>query len=195
METILKLARQKNIISAADVEEAGVSRNELYKLCKAGSLKRISRGLYALNDYEPGGNIGILNATKKSPKAVVCLLSALQYYELSTQVPHEVWLALPRGSWHPVMEYPPVRVFSLSGEAYSFGIEQHSISGMPVNLYSPAKTIADCFKFRNTVGLDIAIEAMKEAWKSRVVTADSLVEAAKVNKVLKIMRPYLEAIV
>jgi predicted transcriptional regulator of viral defense system len=140
-------------------------------------------------------NSSLAEVAKRLPHAVVCLISALSYHEITTQIPHEIWLTIPRGSWRPDVEYPPLNLTYVSGPAYSFGIQEHVINGVAVKIYSPAKTVADCFKFRNKVGLDVAIEALREAWRSRKVTMDELVEAAGVDRVSKIMRPYLEATV
>lgn len=193
-QQILDLAKEKGFIRAEDVEAAGISRNYLYKMHKEGLLVKSATGIYALPDAPVTENSQLAEVSKKMPQAIVCLISALSYHGITTQIPHEIWLAVPRGSWRPDVEYPPLNLTYLSGEAYSFGSQEHDINGGTIKVYSPAKTVADCFKFRNKVGLDVAIEALREAWRSRKVTMDELVEAAEVNRVLKIMRPYLEAI-
>jgi predicted transcriptional regulator of viral defense system len=132
---------------------------------------------------------------KRFPHAVVCLLSALSFYEITTQIPHKIWITVPRGAWKPDVDYPPLSLTYVSGDAYSFGIQEHDINGVIVKIYSPAKTVADCFKFRNKVGLDVAIEALREVWRSRKASVDELLEAARIDRVLKVMRPYLEATV
>lgn len=194
-QQILELAREKGIIRAEDVEALGVSRNYLYRMHKEGLLEKSAVGLYTLPEAPMTENSSLAEVAKRLPHAVVCLISALSYHEITTQIPHEIWLTIPRGSWRPDVEYPPLNLTYVSGPAYSFGIQEHVINGVTVKIYSPAKTVADCFKFRNKVGLDVAIEALREAWRSRKVTMDELVEAAGVDRVSQIMRPYLEATV
>jgi len=194
-QQIMELAREKGIIRAEDVEAAGISRNYLYRMHKQGLLEKIAVGLYTLPEMLVTENSHLAEVAKRLPHAVVCLISALSYHGITTQIPHDIWLTIPRGSWRPDVEYPPLNLTYVSGPAYSFGIQEHVINGVAVKIYSPAKTVADCFKFRNKVGLDVAIEALREAWRSRKVTMDELVEAAGVDRVSKIMRPYLEATV
>lgn len=194
-QQILELAREKGIIRAEDVEKLGISRNYLYRMHKEGLLEKSAVGLYTLPEAPMTENSSLAEVAKRLPRAVVCLISALNYHEITTQIPHEIWLTIPRGSWRPNVEYPPLNLTYVSGPAYSFGIQEHVINGVAVKIYSPAKTVADCFKFRNKVGLDVAIEALREAWRLRKVTMDDLVDAAGVDRVSKIMRPYLEATV
>lgn len=192
---ILELARKKGIIRAEDVEAVGISRNYLYRMHKEGLLEKSAVGLYTLPEAPVTENSSLAEVAKRLPHAVICLISALSYHEITTQIPREIWLTIPRGSWRPDVEYPPLNLTYVSGPAYSFGIQEHVINGVAVKIYSPAKTVADCFKFRNKIGLDVAIEALREAWRSRKVTMDELVEAAGIDRVSKIMRPYLEATV
>lgn len=194
-QQVLELAREKGIIRAEDVEAVGISRNYLYRMHNEGLLEKNAVGLYTLPEAPVTENSSLAEVAKRLPHAVVCLISALSYHEITTQIPHEIWLTIPRGSWRPDVEYPPLNLTYVSGPAYSFGIQECVINGVAVKIYSPAKTVADCFKFRNKVGLDVAIEALREAWRSRKVNMDELVEAAGVDRVSKIMRPYLEATV
>lgn len=194
-QQILELARTKGIIRAEDVEAMGISRNYLYRMHKEGLLAKSAVGLYTLPEAPVTENSSLAEVAKRLPHAVVCLISALSYHGITTQIPHEIWLTIPRGSWRPDVEYPPLNLTYVSGPAYSFGIQEDAINGVAVKIYSPAKTVADCFKFRGKVGLDVAIEALREAWRSRKVTMDELVEAAGIDRVSKIMRPYLEATV
>ncbi len=194
-QQILELAGTKGIIRAEDVEAVGISRNYLYRMHKEGLLEKCAVGLYTLPEAPVTENWSLAEVAKRLPQAVVCLISALSYHGITTQIPHEIWLTIPRGSWRPDVEYPPLNLTYVSGPAYSFGIQEHVINGVVVKIYSPAKTVADCFKFRNKVGLDVAIEALREVWRSRKVTMDELVEAAGIDRVSKIMRPYLEATV
>lgn len=194
-EQVLNIAREKGLIRANDIEVAGISRNYLYLLHKAGLLRKTARGLYALPDAPITEHSALAEVAKRVPKGVVCLLSALSFHGITTQIPHEVWIAVPRGSWRPDIEYPPLNLTYVSGEAYSFGVHEHDVHGVVVKAYDCAKTVADCFKFRNKVGLDVAIEALREAWRYRKARMDELVEAAGICKVSTVMRPYLEAIV
>lgn len=194
-QQVLELARKKGILRAADVEDVGISRNYLYRMHREGLLRRCGLGLYTLPEAPLTEHSSLAEVAKRVPNGVICLISALSYHDITTQIPHEIWLTVPRGAWRPEMEYPPLNLTYVTGRAYSYGIEKHVMNGVTVNIYSPAKTVADCFKFRNKIGLDIAIEALREAWRSRKVTIDELVEAAKVDKVSKIILPYLEAIV
>lgn len=194
-QKILDLARKKGLVRACDVEEIGLSRNYLYTLCHEGLLQKVSRGLYALPNAMDSAYINLAEIAKRVPRSVVCLVSALNYHGITTQLPHKIWIAMPRGSWQPKVEYPPINITYMSGEAYTSGIENHVIENVDVKVYSPAKTVADCFKFRNKVGLDVAIEALRETWRYKRATADELLKAAMVCKVERVMRPYLEATV
>ena len=194
-QEILALVRKRGMIRAEDIESVGISRNYLYSLTEERLLVRKARGIYALPENAFTEHSQLAEVAKRIPRAVVCLISALSYHEITTQIPHEIWIAVPRASWRPVIDYPPVNVTYLSGDAYSFGVQQHDVGGVTINVYSPAKTVADCFKFRNKIGLDVAIEALREAWRSRIVSMDDLASAAKINRVANIMRPYMEAIV
>jgi predicted transcriptional regulator of viral defense system len=194
-QQILELAREKGIIRAKDVEAVGISRNYLYRMHKEGLLEKCAVGLYTLPEAPVTEHSYLAEVAKRLPHAVVCLISALSHHEITTQIPHEIWLTIPRGSWRPDVEYPPLNLTYVSGPAYSFGIQEHIINGVAVKIYSPAKTVADCFKFRNKVGLDVAIEALRDAWRSRKVTMDELMQAAGIDRVSKVMRPYLEATV
>ncbi|MEN8228846.1 MAG: type IV toxin-antitoxin system AbiEi family antitoxin domain-containing protein [Bacteroidota bacterium] len=194
-EQILELAKEKGIIQAIDLEVLGITRNYLYKLSEKGQLIRTARGMYMLPDAPITENQNLVEIAKKIPNAVVCLISALSFHGITTQIPHEIWIAVPRDTWRPGIVYPPLHYTVLMENVYNFGIQEVNINGTIVKIYSPAKTVADCFKFRNKVGVDVAIEALREVWRSRKATMDELVEAAEVDRVSKIIRPYLEAIV
>ena len=192
---IQQLADSSGIIRAKDVEAAGISRNYLYEMHKDGLLEKISTGLYTLPNAPVTENSAMVEIAKKMPQAVVCLISALIYHGLTTQLSPDIWLTVPKSSRKPKIKYPPFNLTYVSNPAYSFGIQECIINGVQVKIYSPAKTVADCFKFRSKVGLDVAIEALRNARRSRKATMDELMEAAKVDRVLKIMSPYMEAIV
>ena len=191
---ILELARHQRVLRAADVRAQGWSPQLLIRLHQAGKLHRLGRGLYALPDAQVTEHQTLIEVCQRVPKAVLCLLSALQWHEIGTQLPHEVWIALPEGTQAPALGYPALRITRLRGAAYSDGIQTVTEHGAPIRVYSAAKTVTDCFKFRNKIGLDVALEALKDAWRSRKVTMDELGHFAKINRVERVMQPYLEAI-
>ena len=193
-EHILELARHRHMLRAADVREQGWSPQLLIRLHQAGKLHRLGRGLYALPDAQVTEHQTLIEVCQRVPKAVLCLLSALQWHEIGTQLPHEVWIALPEGTQAPALGYPALRITRLRGAAYSDGIQTVTEHGAPIRVYSAAKTVTDCFKFRNKIGLDVALEALKDAWRSRKVTMDELGHFAKINRVERVMQPYLEAV-
>jgi len=192
-QKILRLAGRLGIIRPRDVEAEGIPREYLYRLCANGAVTRVGRGLYALPDTLTSETVTLAEIAKRVPDAVVCLLSALQFHGLTTQIPHQVWIAIENKRWEPKCDYPPIELVRLTGRAFSFGGEEHEVNRVPVKVYSPAKTVADCFKFRNKIGLDVALEALRETWRTRKATMDELWEAAKVCRVANVMRPYMEA--
>lgn len=193
--TILALAHRQPLLRAADVRELGCSPQLLIRLHQSGQLQRVARGLYTLPGADMTEHQTLLEVCQRVPKAVICLLSALQYHELGTQLPHEVWIALPEGTQTPAVDYPPLRIARMRGVAYSEGIETNTAHGTPIRVYSVAKTVADCFKFRNKIGLDVALEALKDAWRTRKLNMTDLARFSKLNRVEQVMRPYLESIV
>jgi len=192
---ILDLARRQPLLSAADLRSRNWSPQLLLKLHGTGQLQRVSRGLYSLPNSEIGEHQSIVEVCRRVPKAVICLLSALQLHEVGTQLPHQVWIALPEATQTPRIDYPSMRITRLRGEAYSEGIETLVEHGSTIRVYSLSKTITDCFKFRNKVGLDVALEALKEAWRQRKLNIDEVTRYARINRVAKVMQPYLEAVV
>nr|WP_315478797.1 type IV toxin-antitoxin system AbiEi family antitoxin domain-containing protein [uncultured Rhodoferax sp.] len=191
---ILALAGQKHLLRAADVRAMGCSPQLLIRLHQAGKLQRVARGLYRLPDADLTEHHTLIEVCQRLPKAVLCLLSALQFHDIGTQMPHEVWVALPEASPTPSLGYPTLRITRLRGEAYAAGIEVITEHGAPLRVYSAAKTVTDCFKFRNKIGLDVALEALKDAWRSRKVTMTELQHFAQINRVERVMQPYLEAV-
>jgi predicted transcriptional regulator of viral defense system len=193
-DKVLDLVRNAGVLRPRDLDAYGIPRTYLSRLLAAGKLHRVGRGLYVL----PGSNVSehrsLAEACKRVPKGVVCLLSALRFHELTTQAPFEVWLAIGEKAWRPRVDYPPLRVVRFSAAALASGVEQHQIEGVTIPVFSPAKTVADCFKYRNKIGLDVAIEALRECWRSRRCTTDDLWKYAKVCRVQNVMRPYLESI-
>jgi len=173
--------------------DAGVSRVALARLAKAGALERIGRGLYAPTHVKVTEHHTLVESAVRVPHGVVCLLSALRFHKLTTQSPHEVWMAIGVKARKPVTDWPPLRIVRFSGAALSFGIEKHVIENVEVHVTSREKTVADCFKYRNKVGLDVAIEALRDYLRSRRRSVDVLMAAAAACRVKNVMRPYLEA--
>jgi len=182
------------MLRAEDVRAQGMSPQLLLRLHQAGKLQRFTRGLYGLPDADITEHHFQIEVCQRVPKAVLCLLTALQFHEIGTQLPREVWVALPEGMQAPVVDYPPLRITRLRGAAYSEGIQTVADRGAPLRVYSAAKTVTDCFKFRNKIGIDVALEALKDAWRCRKVTMDELTHFARINRVERVMQPYLEAV-
>lgn len=192
--TILDLARRRGLLRPRDVEACGFSRMALSTLTRQGKLIRLCRGLYALPDRPLSEHATLAEVAGKHPHVVVCLLSALQFHELTTQSPFEVWVAIGNKARAPKMDYPPLRIVRFSGDALTDGVEEHRVDGVTVRVTSVAKTVTDCFKYRNKIGLDVALEALREAWNAKRVKMDELWHSAQVCRVTNVMRPYLEAL-
>jgi len=191
----LRVIRGLGVVRPGDLEARGIPRGHIYRLLRQGLVEREARGLYVASDHEHTADHGLAQIAKNVPEGVVCLLSALQYHELTTQLPHEVWVAIPEKARRPRIEYPPMRVVRFSGPALTQGVETHNIEGVPVRITSVAKTLADCFKYRHKIGLDVALEALRDAWRERRTTMDQIGRFARVCRVERVMRPYLEALV
>jgi predicted transcriptional regulator of viral defense system len=194
-DQILRLARHQGLVRAADLRAAGLSSQLLLKLYQAGRLQRVARGVYSVPSHMPSEHRSLAQAAVRVPKGVVCLLSALQWHQLGTQLPHEVWLAVPPGTASPKQGHPPLRLVRFSGASHAEGVEVVRVEGVEVHVYGVAKTLCDCFKLRNKVGLDVALEALKQAWRERRFAMDELFHFARVDRVEKVMRPYVEALV
>lgn len=177
-----------------DFVAAGVTRSELSRLVAAGQLVRLARGLYAAPGYESSEHGALVAVAKRAPGVVFCLLTALRFHDLTTQAPFEVWIAISNKAHPPRLDYPPVRAMRFSAESLAAGVETHRVDGTPIRVTSVAKTVADCFKFRNKIGLDVALEALREARRARKASADELWRYANVDRVANVMRPYLEAV-
>lgn len=191
-DEILTLAHQVGIIRSSDLAAYGIAREYLCRLVREGRLKRVERGLYMLPDANVTEHHTLAEVAKHSPRGVVCLRSALAFHHLTLQTPHEVWLALDHDAHRPQSTRWPLRVVRFSGLARSFGVEDHRVEGVPLRVYSPAKTVADCFKYRYKLGQEIALDALRETWRARRATISELWEAAQVCRVTSVMRPYLE---
>lgn len=193
-DKVLELVKKAGVLRPRDLDPYGIPRTYLSRLHAAGKLQRIDRGLYVLPGTEVSEHRSLVETCKRVPKGVVCLLSALRFHELTTQSPFEVWLAIGKKAWRPRVEYPPIRIVHFSSASLDAGVEAHRIDRVSVLVYTPAKTVADCFKYRNKIGLDVAIEALKECWRSRRCTMDELWQYAKICRVQNVMRPYLESL-
>lgn len=191
-DRILHLARERGLVRARDLAGEGIPRATLSRLIQSGRLAQVARGLYAL----PGPRSEqhqLAEIAARSPQAVFCLLTALRFHQLTTQSPHQVWMAIPNKAHPPRLDYPPLRVVRFSGAALTEGVETHDIDGVSVRVYSVAKTVADCFKYRNKIGLDVALEALRECRHDKRATNDELWRAAKTCRVAGVMRPYMES--
>jgi predicted transcriptional regulator of viral defense system len=195
IKQILELARNSGVVSTGEVRSLGIHHEYLRQLCAEGQLVRVGRGLYMLPDAEVTAHHGLVQAGKVVPKGVICLLSALRFHEIGTQAPHEVWMAINRRAAQPRSKHPKMRIVRFSGKALTEGVDVHTIEGIPVKIYNPAKTVADCFKYRNKIGLDVALEALRAALRDRKCTTDELWQYAKACRVAEVMRPYMEATV
>jgi predicted transcriptional regulator of viral defense system len=182
------------MLRMAQALRAGIPRRTLYALRDAGLTEVLSRGLYRLADIRPLGNPDLAIVSAKVPKGVICLVSALAFHELTTQIPHEVYVAIPRNAEAPRLDHPPARSFRFTGRAFSEGIVTHAIDGVAVRVYSREKTLADGFKYRNKIGLDTALEALRLYKRQGHVNGDALLHYAAVCRVTRVMRPYLEAV-
>lgn len=182
------------ILRTAQALRAGIHPGTLYAMRDSGALEAISRGVYRLANSPPLGNPDLVTVATRVPGGVICLISALAFYDLTTQIPHEVHVALPRGAEEPRLDHPPIKTYRFTGEAFTEGVEAHELDGVTVRIYSPEKTLADCFKFRNQVGLDTVMEAVRFYRERRSIKVDDLMRYAGICRVKKIIRPYLEAI-
>ena len=194
-DRLLDLAKRQPVLQVKDLREHGIHPEHLRRLLRKGLVERKSRGIYRLSETNATEHQALAEIGKRLPQSVVCLLSALAFHELGTQLSPDVWLAVERQAARPTSVNPPLRVVRMSGKAFSEGIGEHSIEGVKVQVYTPGKTVADCFKFRNKIGLDIAMEALRECWRGKKATMDELWRYAKICRVDKVMRPYLESLV
>lgn len=194
IEKTLKIASKTGVVRPKDLDQYGIPRKYLHILYRKGLLDRIGRGLYESPEYEPTENRSLVEICKRIPHAVVCLISALQFHDLTTQLPSQVWVAIDRKARLPNEVALPVRVYRFSGKALTEGIEEHKIEGVTVKVYNPAKTVADCFKYRNKIGLNIAIEALKDCLQQRKCKPADIDHYARVCKISSVIRPYMEAV-
>ena len=191
IEEIISLAEQRKVVRGRDLEEIGASRTMLPYLAKKGVLRQVARGAYVLADYVASYQ-AFLEAAIAVPHGVICLLSALQFHEITTQMPPETWVAIERGRHEPTGNQLALRIVKFSGRSFHEGIEQHEIDGVVIRVYSAAKTVVDCFKFRNRIGLDVAKEALLDALEQRKATRDDMWQYAACCRMSRVIRPYLE---
>lgn len=189
----LELTRKLGVLRSRDARKHGIHPQQLYRLCKSGKLERVARGLYQLPDADISEHATLATVSKRLPSGIICLISALRFHGIGTQNPREIWVALRRGSATPRNIDLPVRFVVFSEDSFDTGSEKHILDKVPVQLTTPAKTIADCFKYRNKVGLDVAIEALREALRQRKCSADDIWSYAKVCRIANVIRPYIEA--
>jgi len=193
-QQVINLVRSQSVVRPRDLQEHGLSKDYLYILAQEGIIERVGRGLYQWPNRDLGQYQSLIEVRKLVPGGIVCLLSALSFHEITTQNPHQIWLAIDRKAWRPKIEYPPTHFVTMSGIAFHEGVVTHTLSGVKVKVFCLSKTIVDCFKYRNKIGLDVALEALHEGWSSKKVTMDDLSHYAKICRVTNVMQPYLESL-
>ena len=190
----LNLFRDRGgILRTSEVLSAGIHPRTLYKLRDEGHIIKLDRGLYKLNDHAPLSNPDVAIVAARVPKAKICLISALDFHDMTKEIPHKVHIAIARTQRDPKIDYPPIEVYRFTGESFTKGVETHEIDGQTIQVYNPAKTIADCFKFRNKIGKDIALEALQRGLEEKNVEVKEILKYAKICRVENIIKPYLEA--
>lgn len=190
----LRAIRRLGVVRPRDLARHGIHRAQLARLVESGEVVRFARGVYVLADHEFSADAAAAIVATRVPTAVICLLTALRLHDLTTQQPHEVWIALPEKARRPALDYPRLRVARFSGEALTEGIERRRIDGVEVRLYSAAKTVADCFRYRNKIGIDVAVEALRDYTRRRRGGAHDLAHFARICRVTRVMQPYLDSL-
>ena len=193
-ERILRLAKARQLLRARDVTAKGLPTIALTRLVQSGRLERLTRGLYGIPGAEITQHRSLAEVALRVPKGVVCLLSALGVHEIGTQAPFEVWLAIPHRAAAPRLAQPQLRIVRMSDRALSEGVKRIKVDGVTVPVFSAARTVVDCFRFRNKIGIDVAIEALREGWAERKFTMDDLWRHAQAGRMTSVMRPYIESI-
>ncbi len=191
---LLQLVARQGLVRSNALAAYGIPRVELTRAVRRGQLERVGRGLYGLTARPVSAHGTLAEVARRVPKGVVCLLSALRFHDLTTQAPFEVWLAIDNKAATPKLDYPPLRLVRFSGAALTEGVEEHIVDGVTVRVTGVAKTVADCFKYRNKIGLDVALEALREAWNGKRMTSDQIWHYAKIDRVANVMQPYLESL-
>jgi predicted transcriptional regulator of viral defense system len=193
-QAIRQFRQHQGLLRTSQAIKLRIAPRTLYTLRDSGLVVQISRGLYRLADLPPLSQPDLVTVASRIPRGVICLISALDFHDLTTQIPHGVHVALPGDAERPRLEYPPLRLFWFSGQAYTTGVEVHDLGGVAVKIYSPEKTVADCFKYRNKIGLDVALEALRRCRASHGCDLARLQYFSRICRVDKLMRPYLEAL-
>jgi len=194
IEELCQILKNQEIIKTSDMVKLGFSREYIKRLYQQGLLIKLSRGIYMPSGRPIRENLSLAEVAKRAPNSVICLLSALRFHSLTTQSPHEVWIAIEHKTHPPKLDATPIHVNYFSGKALAIGVEEHIIAGVNVKIFSAAKTVIDCFKFRNKVGLDVAIEALKDCWYQRKASLAQLWHFAKSCRMQNVIRPYLEVV-
>ena len=193
-QTVLELARVRKLLRARDLAQRKIPSVVLSRLVAAGKLERVTRGVYGIPGLAISEHRSLAEVALRAPQGVICLLSALRVHGIGTQAPFEVWLAIEHRSPVPRLDQPKIRPVRMSGAAFTDGVEHLSIDGVSVPLFTAAKTVADCFKYRNKIGLDVALESLRDGWAQRKFTMDELWHFATIDRVANVMRPYLESV-
>ncbi|HEX6037288.1 type IV toxin-antitoxin system AbiEi family antitoxin domain-containing protein [Longimicrobium sp.] len=193
-ERTLDLLRGRGALRPRDLDGHGIPRHYLQLLLADGAVERVGRGLYVPVGADLSESHTLAEAGARVPHGVICLLSALRFHGIGTQMPHAVWMALEEKAWQPRVDHPPLRIVRFSGAAWTYGVERHMVEGVPVRVYSSAKTVADCFKYRNKIGVDVAVEALRDSLRHRLATPDELMRAAAACRMTRVMTPYLQAL-
>ena len=194
MTIVPKAIRRAGVFRLKEAKALGIHPEQVRRLTRQGHLTRLARGLYAPASAEPGEYHTLAEVAKRVPKGTVCLLTALRFHAIGTQHPREVWLAVDRRAAIPKLDVAPVRIVRLSGAALVVGIKEHAIEGVTVRVTSPARTVVDCFKFRNKIGVDVAVEALRDYRRLRKGTVDELWRQADQLRMTRVIRPYWDAI-
>jgi len=190
----LELVARNGLVRPKELEGYGIAREHLRRLEKKGLLVKSARGVYRVANAPVSGQYGLAEVSKRVPGCVICLLSALQFHEIGTELPAKTWIALRRGAWHPHIDYPPIEIVTFSHKLIEEGITMNVIDGVNVKITSVARTVADCFKFRNKIGIDVALESLKEVLNNKRCSVDELSIMARLCRVGKVIRPYMEAL-
>lgn len=194
-QSVIKIFQMHNgVMKSSQLFKLGVQPRILYAMRDNGLVLQEARGLYRLANEQVWSDPDLAVVSLLIPKGVICLISALYFHQMTTQIPHEVYVALPKDSEKPRIKYPPTRFFWISPEPFQAGIENHKVDSVDIRVYSVAKTIADCFKFRNSIGMDVALEALREGLRQKKATFNEIQRFAQIDRVEKIMQPYLEAL-
>lgn len=193
-EAVALFKEHGGIMRTSEVLDEGIHSRTLYWMRDNGYLSQLERGVYRIEDKEPLSNPDLAIIGTKIPSARICLISSLDFHGMTTEIPHQVHIALPPKHWKPKLDYPPIHVYRFSGKSLTEGVEKQKVDGVEIQVYKPAKTIADCFKFRNQIGLNIALEALKQGIKGGKATYSETLEYAKICRVENVIRPYLETI-